>query len=185
MYILVVLVVSLLIALLRGGRLGALADLKLRYLWLFFVPLALQLIIFTPLASFVGTSDTRITLVYIVSMALGGLVLYLNRHIPGAAWIAAGLVLNLVVILANDGAMPVWPEARQFIGLAPLTGRDNNVIPLSSATLLPWFGDIIPVPGPALLRSIFSIGDILIIVGGVLFTQRALFASHPASSPKN
>ncbi len=185
MYILLVLLISVLIALLRGGRLEALAGLKFRCLWLFFAPLALQLMVFSPLGSLIGNSDLRDELLYIASIVLGGLVLILNRHIPGASWIAVGLALNLVVIIANGGVMPVWTDARQLTGMPPLTGRDNNVVPMTSTTLLPWLADVIPVPGLPYLRNVFSIGDLLIAVGAVLFTQRALFTSHPASPRKN
>ncbi len=175
MNILVVLIISLLIALARGGRLSALGDLKFNHIWLFFVPLVLQLVIFTPLRSSRGNGDLLDPVVYVLSMLIAAFILVSNRHLPGAKWIAAGMSLNLLVILLNGGMMPVWPAAREYAGLAPLAGRTNNVIPLSSETVLPWLGDVIPLPAWVPLANVMSIGDLLILFGGILFIQRALF----------
>ncbi len=174
MAILALLVLSLLIALARGGSLGALANLQIRYLWLFFVPLILQLLAFTPLASAfgLGTDSTRV--IYLASMLCGALALALNWQLPGLVWIAAGLALNLLVITLNGGFMPVLPAAREFTGLPALDSRDNNVIPMTSETRLWFLGDILPLPAWLPFTNVFSLGDVLITFGGVLFIQQAL-----------
>ncbi len=174
MFILLVLLVALVIVLARGGSLNALLTLPVRHLWLFFVPLLLQLIIFTPIASFFGRSTDVTRFVYLASMLIAALALALNRELPGVFWIAAGLILNVVVIVANGGFMPVSPEARQFAGKVPLDGRYNNVIPMGPGTWLWFLGDILPLPAWLPLADVFSLGDVLITIGGVLFIWRTL-----------
>lgn len=174
MYILLVLLISLLIALARGGQFTALGKLQFRYLGLFFVPLAIQLAIFTPLRSLIGGGEAVDRIAYLASMGIAAVALVLNRHIPGAAWIAIGMSLNLLVIAINGGVMPIWPEARQLAGMPPLTGRSNNGAPFTSETRLPWLADVIPLPSFMPLANVFSIGDLLIMCGVIILTQRVL-----------
>ncbi len=178
MFIPLVLLFALAVALARGGSLNALLNLPVRQLWLFFVPLALQLLLFTPLASLFHFSTDATKLVYLVSMLAAALALVLNRHLPGVLWIAAGLVLNLLVITLNGGFMPVLPQARQFAGLPPINGRDNNVISMGTGTMLWFLGDILPLPAWLPHANVFSLGDVLITVGGILFIQQALVPSR-------
>ena len=108
---------------------------------------------------------------YATSLALAALALALNRQLPGVIWIAAGLALNSVAIFSNGGFMPVSAGAREVAGLAPLTERDMNVIPLTDETRLPFLADILPLPSILPFANVFSIGDVLITLGGVIFIQ--------------
>jgi len=174
LFILFVLACSLVIALARGGRLDRLVNLPVRWLWLFFIPLLLQLVIFTPLVKLIGNGETWVPLVHIASLLLAALALALNRHLPGVSWIAAGLTLNLIVIALNGGLMPVSAAARQFAGQAPLHGSANNVILMTPDTVLWFLGDILPLPAWLPLANVYSIGDVLVTLGGVILTQQAL-----------
>jgi hypothetical protein len=174
MFIVLVLAAAVAVALLRGGRLSALTDLPIRHIWLFFIPLILQLIIFLPFGASLGQDTTLTKAVYLFSMAIGAVVLLLNRHLPGATWIAAGLMLNLLVITVNGGFMPVSAEARQIAGRPPVVERSNNVVPLTDQTLLPWLADIIPLPSWLPFSNVMSIGDALIMFGAFILIQRAL-----------
>ena len=175
MFFLLVVLVCLLVALLRGGRPASLAQSDIRYIWLAFVPFVLQLWLFSPLGSPYNEDEHLVRLAYFVSMAIAALVLLLNRHIPGLTWIAAGLALNLLVIALNGGFMPVSSQAREIAGIGPISGRDNNVVPLTDSTLLPFLADIIPIPSWVPLANVLSMGDLVIAVGTLMFTQRALF----------
>ncbi len=176
MIIFSVLLLSLGVALARGGSVYALGNLRIHHLWLFFVPLLLQLIIFSPLAGFLGSDPAAHRTVYVASMALGALALLLNWHLPGVLPIAIGLACNFLVIALNGGFMPVSAQAREIAGMPALSGRDNNVIPMTAETALWFLGDILPLPAWVPLANVFSIGDLLIAVGGAYFMQRALFA---------
>lgn len=146
-------------------------------MWLFFVPLALQLVAFSPLVALPGFGEaTRV--IYLASMLVAALALVLNRHLPGLTWVAAGLSLNFLVIALNGGLMPVSEAAQQIAGMPALTGPNMNVVPMGPETRLPFLGDILPVPAWMPFANVFSPGDVLIALGGVIFIQKALAASH-------
>lgn len=182
MLILLVLAASLVIALARRGNVGNLSNLRPRFLWLFFVPLGLQLIAFSPIGESQDYGEALVKVTYIASMAIAALALALNRHLPGLVWVAAGLTLNLIVILANGWLMPVSGAARQFAGMPALDGPTMNVIPMTSDTRLPWLGDILPLPAWVPLANVFSLGDILVTIGGAIFVQKALVPPSPGKS---
>lgn len=174
MFILIILIAGLIVAFMRGARLSTLNDLQPRTLWLFFVPLALQLIAFSPLSDLPQFGETLVKVLYLASLAIAAVALALNRHLPGLVWISAGLTLNVIVIAANGGLMPVSPDARQFAGMPALTGPNLNVAPMTPQTVLPWLGDILPLPPWLPLANVFSVGDVLVTLGGLIFTQTAL-----------
>lgn len=179
MFIPLVIIASLIIALARGGRFGNLAQIELRYFWLLFVPLLLQVIAFSPVGDLVVFQVAVAQLLYIASLGLAAFALWLNRQLPGIRWIAVGLFLNFLVILLNGGFMPVSAAARQFAGLPPVLAREMNVIPLTDTTLLPWLSDVLPLPAILPFANVFSVGDALIAIGGVIFTQRTLVPPKP------
>jgi len=175
-----VFVSSMLVALARGGRLENLATLRVRYIWLFFVPLALQLAVFSPMGNLARIDDALDRYVYFASHLLVALALWLNRTIPGVKWIALGFVLNFVVISLNGGFMPVSNSAMAFAGLPLLTERDGHAIPMTDATLLPFLGDILPMPAGLPITKVFSVGDIIIMLGGIILTQKVLVKPSPS-----
>lgn len=183
MFIPSVIVLSVFVALLRGGRLANLMPLQVKYIWLFFVPLLLQIIAFTSWGDIPISGVPLARYLYAVSMLIAIVGLVLNRHLPGVLVIAAGLALNFIVINLNGGFMPVSAAARQFAGLPPLTGRESNVVPMSDSTILPWLTDSIPLPPFLPLANVLSPGDLLILIGGIIFTQRALVP--PKAEPNN
>lgn len=174
MFIPLLILISVFVALARGGRLAYLAQISVKQAWILFVPLLLQFIAFSPLGEIVVLNSPLAQLLYALSLGVAVLALWLNRQLPGIRWIAIGLFLNFLVILLNGGFMPISNTARQFAGLPPVLGRDMNVLPMSDATLLPFLGDILPLPAFVPFANVFSIGDILIAIGGILFTQRSL-----------
>ena len=110
--ILAVLLVAIVIALLRGGRLSNLAEVRLRWWWLLLIGLAMQL------AANVISTDVAVWLIlgsYVVLI----LVVAANRKQEGM-WLAGiGILMNFSVIALNQG-MPVLPEA------AVLAGADST-----------------------------------------------------------
>ena len=179
MFIPSILALSLVVALLRGGRLSRLFDLPIRYAWLFFIPLALQLLLFTSLRSTFKLSGNADRILYLVSMAIVAVVLWLNRRLPGIWWIIAGFTLNFLVITLNGGFMPVSNAARAFAGLPSVIGRSHNVIPMTDTTILPWLGDILPLPAWMPAANVFSVGDVLVVIGEWILIQRALVKPSP------
>lgn len=96
---------------------------------------------------------------------------WLNRCQPGIVLAAVGIALNMLVMAANGGTMPVNPEA-----VAQALNTDNleavQAIPLTKGTLLDdgtaalhWLGDRLLLPGPLARIAAWSIGDVLLIAG--------------------
>lgn len=180
MIIFVIVLAAVVIALIRGGRLENLGRLEFRYFYLLFVPLILQLIIFSPLPKLWKVETPAAPFVYAFSMWIGVVVLLLNRHLPGMLLIFFGLLLNLLVIGFNNGYMPVSMELRQMMGLSTFTGVHNNSIAMTANTPLWFLGDLFPLPlalpfsNNFLLSEMFSVGDVYISIGGFMFVQGAL-----------
>lgn len=171
MFIPLLLLGSLLVAWARGGRLMNFTRMPLRHVWLLFVPFLIQLLAFSPLGERPVLGVPLAQYLYAISLAIAALGLALNRQLPGVSWIAVGLALNAIAIFSNGGFMPVSASAREFAGLPPLTGRDMNVIPMTEATRLPFLTDILPLPAFLPFANVFSVGDALITLGGVIFIQ--------------
>jgi hypothetical protein len=96
--------------------------------------------------------------------------------------IAAGAVLNFTVVLANGGQMPASPEAVAALMGAPVlptTGFTNSVI-AGPETNFAFLGDIFVLPRPLPLANFFSIGDVLIGVGGAWFIARTMHRRQDA-----
>ncbi len=113
------------------------------------------------------------TAAFVAGVAVAGLcmlfILGRNRRVEGVPLIAAGLLLNVVVITAN-GAMPVslYAEARAGLHDDSLLRADNGVHEIADAdTRLSALGDVVPVPLPLRPETV-SAGDVLIVSGVAL-----------------
>jgi hypothetical protein len=114
--------------------------------------------------------------IYVASTLVVLGVLLRNIALPGLAIIAVGAVLNLIPVLANGGAMPSAPEAWMALnGVAalPVSHFSNSVL-IGPDTPFPYLGDVFVWPRPLPLANVFSIGDAVIAVGGVVFLVAAM-----------
>lgn len=139
-----------------GGRLTRLADLRLAW-W----PVLLGAVALRIAAGYLGEVAPY---AYVVAFAGVVAVALADRHVPGMALIALGAALNLVVVALN-GAMPVSREAIALVGgTFPTDALHRELDP--TARLVP-FADVIPFP---LVRTAYSVGDVLIAAGGFWLT---------------
>ena len=168
---------------LRRGSLRYLADIPLRGVWM---PLAA----FTVQAALVNfpilspsTSAKIGPLVIMVSYAAVFVFLAVNRLQPGVKLAALGACLNLAVMLANGGYMPVTVAAlersghldRRVIreGGVYVYGSKDVVLP-DSDIRLGFLADALSLPRPIPLAASFSLGDLLIAMGASTFAYRAV-----------
>lgn len=162
------LVIAVAVSYARGGRLRRVADVPLRLTWLLFLGVALQ--VGVDLAAgrelLADAGPGGYTLLLLSQLLVVGWVAA-NWHLPGILLVTLGLLLNAIVIGAN-GAMPVSPRAMDALGLGPLEVPPGKHTLLTDATRVPWLADIIPVPP---LRTIISIGDIVLAVGLIPLTH--------------
>jgi hypothetical protein len=96
----------------------------------------------------------------VVGLVLVALVALVNRVVPGAWLIALGSALNATVTLANGG-MPVDPAALALSAKA--APSDGLHVILGPETRVPFLADVLLAP---VVNNIYSLGDLLIAVGG-------------------
>ena len=144
-----------------GGNLSNLARLKFRWPLLLVAAVALRyVVIFSPLSRVEGAQY-----VYAVSLALIALwTLWHLRLLPGVWLVTLGALLNLIVVVANGGRMPVDATlaARQLGGILVERGHIGQYTVMGPDTHLGFLGDWVSL-GP--LPEAYSPGDVLIAMG--------------------
>lgn len=95
---------------------------------------------------------------------------WLNRARAGFWLVTLGITLNLLVMIANNGDMPIRPAAFQHMsGLDVPSGTkllySKDRVLEDAAAVLPWLGDRLLLPGPLARVAVWSIGDLLLLIG--------------------
>ena len=155
-----VLVLVLVAVPLTGGRLGALAELRLRAPGLAVGAIVLQVLVISVLPGapeWVGRSG------HLASYALLAGFAWANRRVPGVALMAAGGALNVLAISLNGGVMPAAAGALAAAGIPVRAGFENSAA-LAHPHLLA-LGDVFAVPAGVPFSGVFSAGDVLLIAG--------------------
>lgn len=181
MILLLAVLLSISIAVLRGGKLTQLVNVPLRYGWVALIALIIQLFAVEFMQRRRIGQPSQQALLVLGSYVLLLAVVVFNRHLAGMWLIGVGLALNLLVMLANGGFMPVTLEALQRAGMAHLAvGTEAGSRVLSTKdVLLPreltrlWLlSDILVIPRPLPFTSVFSIGDCWLAGGAFIFLQK-------------
>ncbi len=170
MIVVVLTAAGVLSALWSWPRIRRLAELRLHHVELVWIALVLQLVLFEFLARHIPMWTTEI--VHYLTYALTVLFIVLNRHVPGALLIAAGTAGNLIAIAANGGSMPANMSAWRRAGLRPIPADVFENSAALSHPRLGFLGDIFFVPESWPLSNVFSIGDVLIVIGGTYMAHR-------------
>ncbi len=122
------------------------------------------------------------TLPYAYPISLGFVLAFIwsNRRLGRAVWlILAGCGLNVAVILANSGRMPVSLPALQLLGYDGLVrilqagASGTHVILTAGATRLPYLADLFALR-PLRFAGVFSVGDILLVPGVLWLTVQVM-----------
>ncbi len=182
MILIVAVAAAVLIGLLRGGRLSALADLRIAHGWLALVAVALQFpLVYNRVGGTTIFGVPLAILMMVVSLLLTLYVIWANRHLPGMVLAGLGLLLNGLVMALNGGWMPMTPDALAWLGhmsrVSPMGGVPKvrgakNVMLPQGETRLWWLSDIFVINFP--LPAAFSIGDVLIALGLFWLLQTTL-----------
>jgi hypothetical protein len=110
----------------------------------------------------------------------------LNRDLPGIFLINIGLGLNLIVILANGGFMPLPIETAVYLvplealvklesGSRIATGSKDILLP-TSEIILPWLSDRFFMP---FSKFIYSFGDVMIAIGAFWLLVKSALPAKP------
>jgi len=167
---------SVAVALLRGGRLGRLADAPLRLVPVIFLALLLRVSLHIPATARLPAVTAGAGAIFVASYLLLLGAILANRRLPGIPWMGGGAALNFAVIAANGMKMPVCAEAmgRADLGhlLEPLAaGALLTHELLTEASRLPFLADIFVLPAPLPRPTVFSPGDGLLMLGSFLLVQ--------------
>src|SRR3981081_1122125 len=142
--------------LLTGGSIENFARLRFRLPLLVLGAVAVRFIVLrAPVGRLEGAE-------YLYVVALTAIVAWTVLHfdrLPGIWFVTAGGVLNLTVILANAGHMPVAPD---LAGALVQRGHSGQYTVMGPNTVLSGLGDWITIfPFP----EAYSAGDLVIAVG--------------------
>lgn len=175
-FVLLVLAIAVIASLLRGGRFHRLAKAPLEHVWLLFLGVGLQvaadvLVIAEVLEPTGAVSYGLLLVSQLVVLAW----VISNWQLPGLVLVALGLLLNAIVMAAN-GAMPVDPDAIAALGRDSSDLVRGKHVVMDDDTRLPWLADIWPVPP---LRSIISVGDVLLAAGLIPITHHLMTYRPP------
>jgi hypothetical protein len=151
------------------GRLAALADLPLRRPGLAVAAILLQILIISVIP---GGHQSFHTTAHMLSYVLLGTFAFCNRHIAGFAIAALGGLLNFVAIVANGGVMPANPDTLASFQGADTNGEFANSQILEHPKLL-FLGDTIPTPSSLPIHTVFSIGDLVLMLGVAVLVHTA------------
>jgi MFS family permease len=160
-----------------GGRLRNLAGLDLRQTGLLLAATVLQAVI-TQLHLERGAG---VAAVHIASYLLVGAFVWANRAVPWLWLAGVGGALNFIAIAANGGTMPASAAALRSAGMSTDGATFTNSGLVEGARL--WFlGDVFAIPASMPLANVFSIGDVVLLVGGGLVVHRVAGSRMPRPS---
>jgi hypothetical protein len=105
---------------------------------------------------------------------------WLNRSLPGMPVLLAGLLLNLLVISANGGWMPISPQTASHLpgggdagGFAPGNRFGaKDVLLMPGATRFEFLADRFLIPAWLHYPTAFSLGDVFVAAGAFWLLAR-------------
>ncbi len=166
-------VIAIIIGLLAGGRLGRLKDLDLRAPGLFIAAALVQVGLMVAGVRGALWAERLGPAIYLLTLAMVLFGLGWNRKLPGAVVVGVGVLLNFLVIAANDGSMPVDRALAERAGNEALVKLLDEPTytkhkPVTEKTQLRPLGDVIALPTLIPRPKFFcpgSIGDVFVTVG--------------------
>lgn len=164
---------------LTGGDLRRLADLRVQAKGLLYLALAVQVLI----TDFLTTWPRPVLVVaHLLTYAAAALIVWRNRRLPGLPLLAVGAACNGLTIAANGGTLPASAAALREAGIRidPADFSNSGVL---AHPRLAWLGDVFAVPASWPLSNVFSLGDVLIVLGATWCLHRVCRQPHePANT---
>ena len=149
---------------LAGGRLSRVEELRIRWIWLPVLAFAIQVVLVTVAPE---GDVTLHRIAHISTYLLAGACVLRNLDIRFVWVVALGGALNFIAIVANGGVMPASRGALDTAGLDVRDGAFANSDYVEDAQL-GFLGDVFAIPDGWPGSNVFSIGDVVIVVGAFL-----------------
>ena len=183
--------IGIVIGFIRGGRLGNLEHISLKMAWLIFIALIMQLLIFPiglPGGAILQVDPPLLDIIHLGSYAILALFVILNIREWAIGIMGLGMFSNITAIFLNGG-MPTTKETMLRAGIITQEQFEqlqcdqivaNNVIKCGDAKV-GILGDIFATPAWFPMSNIFSIGDVVLVLGMIIFIQAKMH--HVPSTP--
>jgi len=136
----------------------------------------------------------RSSLLLIVSYGLLLVTVLANRRLPGMTWLALGVGCNLAVILANGGWMPITHDLVVQSGLlkdptalgpGQRAWATKDVLRNAEEIRLRWLADLFMIPQVGVFSIVFSVGDVLMMLGLFQLVQAGMLGRAESTVPSN
>lgn len=150
---------------LSGGDLRRLATVPFR--WNGLLPLAVVLQVLF-LGVFPQLPRPVTAGVHLLTYVLAAAFVWGNRRRAGLPLLALGALSNGVTIALNGGTLPASAQALETAGRTAETDGFTNSGVLADP-VLPWLGDVFAVPASVPFANVFSVGDVVILLGAAWF----------------
>jgi hypothetical protein len=146
---------------------------ELQHLWLVFVAFLPQfVVIYLPITRETFPEWLVAGCLLISQIMLLGFS-WLNRHIPGMPILICGVLLNLAVMTANSGFMPISPQTANHLasknGLLDIQLGSRvgpkDILLRPQDTRFEWLADRFLTPAWFPYQAAFSLGDVFIAIG--------------------
>ena len=166
---------ALFIGWLLRGKFSRLADVRINYVWMLFVPLGLYIAsLGANYARAFPSNSWVFALVHVVGLAALLVLTLANRGIPGVKLMFAGLAANAVAILSNGGFMPTSGKAivavwgREVLDKVIFQSMVRHVL-IDAGTNFTFLCDTIAAPRPfVFFQSVYSVGDLVLSLGDLI-----------------
>lgn len=161
MLVLVLCVLALASPALFGGQMSRLAFVRFRGWWILVAALLAQIVIIEVVPD---ANRTLLESVHMATYVAAGAFVAMNWRVPGLLVIALGGASNGITIALNGGQLPASRPALEMAGIEVANGDFINSGVLTDP-VLPLLGDYFVWPEPFPFANVFSVGDVLIVLG--------------------
>jgi len=179
MFYVYIIIISIIIGLLRNGKLSSLSQISLKRTELIVLACLIQAVLI-----FLGPKKAKFVLDYSSYMIIFSYIVLLlavwhNKELKGINFIALGIIFNFIVIVANGGHMPVLLSSLYKAGLNDfaLVLKEGTYVThtlVTEKTLFRFLADVIPLSPPFPDPSVVSAGDFLMFYGVFSLIQNAM-----------
>jgi len=172
---------SIIIATLRGGKLKNLGDTYIKGWYLLILSSILQAVLAINKAIGISLINNILNKNFVLFIAISYILLVIvaimNIKKRYMLVLLIGIILNFLVIMANEGQMPVSTEGIKGINKETyIENRSLDVkhIAVTKDTRLVYLSDIILIDRPYPLPKVISIGDVFLMLGLFMFFQEEM-----------
>lgn len=181
------LILSIIVGKIRGGKIKGISNIEIKGWYLFILGFLIE---YSSIYIEMYTNGKLSLLIkeYFPYIYLGVYILLiigliLNLRNKGMFFVFIGSLFNFIVIIFNDGKMPVSAEGLNYSALTKQMDMLKNGSALThkivtEATKLYFLADIIPIPRPYPLPKVISIGDIFVSLGIYLIIQKGMLSER-------